>query len=140
MPEVLICYEAIFSNRLYEEIQQTNWLLNITNDAWFGRSIGPYQHFNMARLRAVERGKPLVRVANTGISGVINSYGKIVSKSSLNTEFYSKEILPSKTYPTFYTKYNYYPLFFILLLSFIFVYYINKYNYKYTQQKESENG
>ena len=140
MPDVLICYEAIFSNRLYEEIQQTNWLLNITNDAWFGRSIGPYQHFNMARLRAVERGKPLVRVANTGISGVINSYGKIVSKSSLNTEFYSKEILPNKTYPTFYTKYNYYPLCFILLLSFIFVCYVNKYNYKYTKKKEKENG
>ena len=111
IPDVLICYEAIFSNRLYEEINETNWLLNITNDAWFGRSTGPYQHFSMARLRAVERGKPLVRVANTGISGVINSYGEIISKSSLNVEFYDKEILPSKTLPTFYTKYNYYLMF-----------------------------
>ena len=140
IPDVLICYEAIFSNRLYEEINETNWLLNITNDAWFGRSTGPYQHFSMARLRAVERGKPLVRVANTGISGVINSYGEIISKSSLNVEFYDKEILPSKTLPTFYTKYNYYPLFFILLMSFIFICYVNKYNYKYTKQKDEENG
>jgi apolipoprotein N-acyltransferase len=129
IPEVLICYEAIFSKKLYKNLQKTDWLLNITNDAWFGKSSGPYQHFNMARLRAVERGKPLVRVANTGISGIINPYGKIISKSLLNTEFYTKEILPKKTVKTFYTRYNYYPLFFILILSFLLIYYVNKKNY-----------
>ena len=98
----------------------------MTNDAWFGRSSGPYQHFSMSILRAVERGLPVVRVANTGISGVIDPFGRVVIKSKLNTEYYNKTILPQKTDITFYTKYGYIPLFSILLLCFLLIYYSNK--------------
>ncbi len=80
----LICYEAIFPGKVTDG--KAEWLLAVTNDAWFGRSTGPYQHFAMARVRAVEEGLPLVRVANTGISGVVDSYGRIIATIPLGTQ------------------------------------------------------
>ena len=78
----LICYEVIFPQHLMNS-EGASWILNITNDAWFGNSSGPYQHFTMARMRAIEQGIPLVRAANTGISAIINSYGITEKKLGL---------------------------------------------------------
>jgi apolipoprotein N-acyltransferase len=102
----LICYEAIFPDLAVLREHPPQWLLNVTNDAWFGMSSGPYQHFIMARMRAVEQGLPLVRAANTGISAVIDANGKTVSKLDLETKNFLDSKLPkSLENKTFYNQY-----------------------------------
>lgn len=82
----IICYEVIFSGHVIDPADRPKWILNITNDAWFGPSTGPRQHFQQARLRAIEEGLPVVRVANTGISGVIDAYGRVRNRLDLGEQ------------------------------------------------------
>ncbi len=82
----LICYEAIFP-LFVNNFDNADFLVNVTNDAWFGESVGPYQHFEAARFRAVENGISMVRSANSGISGAVDKYGRILESSKLNTEY-----------------------------------------------------
>jgi apolipoprotein N-acyltransferase len=82
----LICYEAIFPGAVARRDERPGWLLNLTNDAWFGTFAGPQQHFAIAATRAVEEGLPMVRAANTGISAVIDPYGRPVAMLGLGVE------------------------------------------------------
>ena len=91
----LICYEAIFPGAVTGPAARPQWLLNVTNDAWYGRSAGPYQHFEQARLRAVEEGLPLVRAANSGISGVIDPWGRVTARAPLGATAALDAFLPA---------------------------------------------
>ncbi|HTV89920.1 MAG TPA: apolipoprotein N-acyltransferase [Stellaceae bacterium] len=100
----IICYEAIFPGEVVDENDRPKWILNVTNDAWYGRSSGPYQHFAIARTRAIEEGLPLVRVANNGISGTIGPAGRVVARTALNDITYADVALPAALPPTLYEK------------------------------------
>ncbi|TAH35317.1 MAG: apolipoprotein N-acyltransferase [Alphaproteobacteria bacterium] len=101
----LICYEIIFPGRVTDGTGRAKWLLNLTNDGWYGNTAGPYQHLAEARMRAVEEGLPIVRVANTGISAVIDPYGRTVDQLPLGQGGILDISLPqSLPTATFYTK------------------------------------
>lgn len=95
----LICYEVIFPGRVTGE-ERPAWLLNITNDAWFGVSAGPFQHFAAARLRAVEEGLPMVRAAQTGISAIVDARGVVQARMGLNASGTVEAPLPGALPPT----------------------------------------
>ena len=82
----LICYEIIFPDDVVDPSMRPGWLINVTNDAWFGTSAGPYQHFHQAQVRAVEQGLPVVRAANTGISAVIDPWGRVLAEIGLGEQ------------------------------------------------------
>ena len=104
---VLVCYEGIFPEFAVDTNNRPEWLLNVTNDAWFGMSSGPYQHFEMARMRAAEQGLPLVRVANTGITAYIDEYGRIGQQLSLGSKGILDVVLrKSQLHGTTYARYG----------------------------------
>ena len=80
----LICYEVIFTKFIQSSGQNTNLILNISEDGWFGNSIGPYQHFAKAIFRSIEQNSFLIRSANKGISAIINNKGEVVKKLNMN--------------------------------------------------------
>lgn len=82
----LICYEIVFSGDVADGAKRARWMLNVTNDAWFGTTSGPYQHFHQARVRAVEEGIPIVRAANSGISAVVDPYGRTTHQLDLEEQ------------------------------------------------------
>ena len=108
----LICYEIIFPDdvvdisekRVVDISERPGWLLNITNDAWFGSSAGPYQHFHQARVRAVEQGLPLVRAANTGISAMVDPYGRILAEIGLGEKGAIDSELPKAGSQTLFAR------------------------------------
>ena len=102
----LICYEIIFPDEVADTPQRPGWLLNVTNDAWFGTSAGPHQHFHQAELRAVEQGLPVVRAANTGISAIIDPYGRVLAELGLNKEGVVDGTLPQALPPTPFLRFG----------------------------------
>jgi apolipoprotein N-acyltransferase len=100
----LICYEAIFPGEAVPTGERPSWLLNLTNDAWFGVSSGPYQHFQQARVRAIEEGLPLIRAANSGISAVIDPLGRVIAALPLGHEGLLDSVLPRAAEMTIYAR------------------------------------
>lgn len=101
----LVCYEVIFPGIAASATARPDWIVNVTNDAWYGDSPGPYQHYAMARMRAIEQGLPVVRAANTGISGVIDPYGRTLRSLPLNERGIIDQALPRPLPPTLYSRY-----------------------------------
>jgi apolipoprotein N-acyltransferase len=117
----LICYEAIFPRIVATRDDRPGWIVNVTNDGWFGISTGPYQHLQQARLRAVEQGLPLVRAANTGISAVVDPLGRIVARLGLGIEGVLDSRLPAAIPPTLYARIGDIPAAVMIAASLIFV-------------------
>jgi len=101
----LICYEAVFPQDL-RGTERPDWLLQITNDAWFGTQSGPFQHAAQARLRAIETGLPLVRVANTGVTAVYDARGRITAALDFGIAAYLDTALPGALPPTPYARWG----------------------------------
>jgi apolipoprotein N-acyltransferase len=110
----LICYEAIFPGNVAEHADRPGWIVNLTNDGWFGISTGPYQHLQQARVRAIEQGLPLVRAANTGVSAVIDPLGRYVARLGLGLEGVLDSSLPAAIPPTIYARVGDIPVIIIL--------------------------
>jgi apolipoprotein N-acyltransferase len=102
----IICYEVIFPAAVTGPGPRPRWLLNVTNDAWFGLSSGPYQHLASARLRAVEEGLPMFRAANTGVSAVIDAYGRVLAALDMQREGVIDHRIPAAREPTPYGRWG----------------------------------
>jgi apolipoprotein N-acyltransferase len=114
----MICYEVIFPSKIVNKEHRPDWLLNVTNDGWYGKSAGPYQHFAQSRFRSIEQGLPLVRSANTGISGIIDPFGRVIASQDLMEQGLIVSKLPNPRPPTFYSKHGN-SIFLILMLSLL---------------------
>jgi apolipoprotein N-acyltransferase len=115
----LICYEAIFPGDVAGSDERPGWIVNLTNDGWFGISTGPYQHLEQARLRAIELGLPLVRSANTGVSAVIDPVGRTIASLGLGIEGILDASLPAAIPPTVYARVGDVPAAILIALAII---------------------
>jgi len=113
----LICYEAVFPQDVSGAPERPDVLMQLTNDAWFGDYAGPQQHLAIARMRSVEQGVPLIRAANTGISAVIDPYGRITASLGLNQAGVVDAPLPSALPPTLYSRTGDVPFVIVMFIS-----------------------
>lgn len=117
----LICYEAVFPQDVNAAPERPDFLMQITNDAWFGTATGPYQHLVQARMRAIEQGLPMVRVANTGVSAMIDPYGRITRSLPLGQAGYLDAALPEALPATLYSRTGDWPVPGLLLLVLVWL-------------------
>ncbi len=115
----LICYEAVFPQDLTGAPERADWVLQITNDGWFGNLAGPYQHLAQARLRAVEQGLPVLRAANTGVSAVIDAKGRVLATVALNTDGHLDAAVPPALPSTLYARTGDWPATVLLSLAIL---------------------
>ncbi len=106
----LICYEAVFPQDVRSAPARPDWILQITNDAWFGSFSGPFQHAAQSQLRAVESGLPLIRVGNTGVTEVIDARGRVLASLPFGTQGHLDAALPGALPPTLYWRWGEWPL------------------------------
>ena len=113
----LVCYEAVFAHDVNAVPGRADFLLQLTNDAWFGDYAGPQQHLAQARMRAIEQGLPMMRAANTGISAMIDPYGRVLASLGLGQAGFIDAPLPAPLAPTLYSRWGDLPVILILVLA-----------------------
>ena len=113
--------ECIFSDEVVNKNSRPDLLVNLTNDAWFGNSSGPYQHFDMSKMRSIEYGISMARVANTGITAFIDPFGRVIDKINLNQSGIVDVNLIENLDPTIYGKYRYGPLLLLAVATLLFL-------------------
>ncbi|WP_425081433.1 apolipoprotein N-acyltransferase [Ruegeria arenilitoris] len=114
----LICYEAVFTQDVLSAPGRADFLLQITNDAWFGTRSGPYQHLAQAQMRAIEQGLPMMRSANTGVSAMIDPLGRITQALPLGQAGFFDAKLPAPFVSTVYSRNGDVPVFVLLAALF----------------------
>lgn len=117
----LVCYEVIFSNEVIDKKNLPDVFINLTNDAWFGNSSGPFQHFDMARMRAIEYGIPLIRVANNGITAFVDPFGKIIKSLPRNQMAIADITLIKNSESTIYTTFGDLPTALLILILLLII-------------------
>lgn len=117
----LICYEIIYSGNINLHNQKTNFIINISEDGWFGDSVGPYQHFSHTIFRAIEEGKNVIRSSNNGISAYIDSNGIVISKLESTKKGVIKINNYKKFKETFFSKFGNNIFFYIIIFYFILI-------------------
>lgn len=121
----LVCYEVIFPGAVTSPQNDSEWIINVTNDAWYGDSAGPYQHLTKAIFRAIEEGQPLARSANTGISAMIDPYGRVLGRIPYGTASFIDHPLPKPVEPkTLYARYDDTPVLAVLILLIACVFFL----------------
>ena len=123
----LICYEIIYSGRLYSD-QNFDYLINISEDGWYGKSIGPKQHFIHSIFRAIESGKYLVRSANNGTAAIVNPIGQIERQVDFGKDGYVDFVKSRKFAPTVFSKFGNKIFVFIILLYIFLIFSFNRIN------------
>ena len=120
----LICSESALDKKhlLLSPYDQYKFILNVSNDSWFENTFGPYQHFMISKIKAIEYGLPVIRVANTGVSAIINVYGDVIKTTTINTEAVIDGVIPPKLKnPTVYYRIHEYIIPTIFTLYAIFL-------------------
>ena len=135
----MICYETIFPRHVRRAGERADYLLQITNDAWFGTFSGPFQHLQQARFRAVEQGLPLVRSANTGVSAVIGPDGRILDSLPLGESGFIDVPLPTPRPATIYARTGDLPVVLLLLMGLAAIFSVNR-AIPLSSLSESRNG
>ncbi len=128
----VICYEMIFYWKLINNLNQdAEFVVNITNDIWFGKLLGPYQHFYLTKIRAAEFNKPIIRVSNNGISGIINENGKVLINTELNKKQVIQYTLNLRENINFYKSHFYLKLYFFVLCFLLIIINVKKRNARF---------
>ncbi len=123
----VICYEIVFYWKLLNKLNyNSNFIINITNDFWFGKYIGPYQHFYLTKIRAAEFNKPIIRVSNNGISAVINNKGSIIKNTELNNTEKFKYKLYLQENINFVNLHLLLKIYFLIIFLLFTLYYLRK--------------
>ena len=123
----IICYEIVFYWKLLNKLNyQSNFIINITNDFWFGKYIGPYQHLYLTKIRAAEFNKPIIRVSNNGISAVIDNNGRITKNTQLNNIEKLKHKLILQENINFVNQHLILKIYFFIIFLLITFYYLRK--------------